>query len=1348
MATNRRDIELLISAKETTGRSFQQVSSNIAELNDLLAKQVVQAQKGEISLNELRQTQEKLAQAGRDLASIQGQVDAYNRLVASTDKVEKSATTAAAKLEAFKTELASSEKTTEAQERKLQRLEAAVTKTGAALDRNRADVAAQAEVLQRAGIATDQLETAQTGVVNSARQVGAGLVQANAAIDGFAANVTRLKDAEQALAAQSGFDRKIAEAQRLGEASRFVQLFGDAIQTAKTADNQLAALTGFRAVGQMASEAANDVSRFVQSGEAMAVSATRVAAGLQAIIDPSAAALRNLDGVEQAIRDADAASAAGVKNATILNNAYNNLAEASAALLRQGALVDSFKQQEAQVALTRAQFEQAQADVRRLGQAMQQADVPTEELARDLAAAEARLETAGRALAADEARLGTFTIALRDAGINTEDLTAELQRLEAAATTTGDAMARIEAATGRNGARTNGFLGLKPQDLVNVGYQVNDIVVSLMSGQKPLTVFVQQGAQLAQIPGFLSAIAGMAARFAPLIAAALAVAAALREMYTDAERFKQAQKDLATLPNGGALDPASYAAAQEALEILGIKAEDARKAMLAFASEGFPLDQITEYTTAAAQLAERLGVDVTQATEMLIGVQQGGIDVVYDLAEKTHDLTTADLDHAEALFEAGKAAEARQFVLDRVAERNAQIAKDSQSIWTPAVNNLKTAWSNFIGWLGSWVAPILDRINGLVLTAARNITFLTGLMAGKGIDEALAQSNAVGVKTPQARGENDQQLRDRRYTADLEDQYVIQKNLTREQRLQRAEAEARAKAQAAGVSKSVEDLAAAKARTAEEYKLNQEAEKGSKKRDAAAAKAARAAKAEQNRREAAQRQLANQLRQLDRAALSGSSASLAERLEAIDEKYGSIYDSMKKLQGLGVSTGPDGRSLAEITKEVEATKQRLKDEATIKFYQEQANLLTKQRSDEIDRLNDKQVRGAVSVKDAVAEAAEINGRLSPQIVTAAQQALTIAKQIAGANPSPEMVSWIASLERIITNEGSSDIVAKVGLEGLSVQSDKLNDLLKQRDELVSGYQTLYQLGVRTAGETRTALSTAFKDSATDIQPVLDQLRQMVELLHQQKDELTGLPILTDTAYASWLAKIDAVNAGLTQQTTTLSTLETQVFNGVAQAGVNAFDSLTNGLAGVIRGTESWGDAFEAVGMSILQTLADITAAIAQAIIKFLILRALEAAAGLPPGTLSGGGSAGGGLFGLFHNGGTVGGSSATVRSGVSPLAFAGAPRFHDGTAAGLGLRKDEYAAVLKKGEEVLTEDDSRHVSNFGQGGGGGGGQAPSLKQVLVLQPEEIANAMQGRAGQRTIVTAIRANKETIKQMLK
>lgn len=86
---------------------------------------------------------------------------------------------------------------------------------------------------------------------------------------------------------------------------------------------------------------------------------------------------------------------------------------------------------------------------------------------------------------------------------------------------------------------------------------------------------------------------------------------------------------------------------------------------------------------------------------------------------------------------------------------------------------------------------------------------------------------------------------------------------------------------------------------------------------------------------------------------------------------------------------------------------------------------------------------------------------------------------------------------------------------------------------------------------------------------------------------------------------------------------------------------------------------------------------------------------------SGGGDSGGGFFSMiasfFHTGGVVGGGSS--KAVVNPMAFIGAPRYHTGGLP--GLKSDEVAAVLQKGEEVLTASDPRHTKNGGRGTGGG-----------------------------------------------
>ncbi len=356
---NRRDIELLISARETTGRSFKAVTSNIDALNRKIEEQVAAAERGEGSLQELKKAQQDLAQAGRDLSALQGQIDSYKRLEDQQKKNSVAAESAAADFAKLKAELAGLETVTAKQERALAGLEKKVRTTSTAYERSTVDIGKQAEVLNRAGIEVGQLDAAQTKIVASARAAGAGFVALGTSIDSYSDNLRLARETEQNLAAQNAFATKLAQARELGEASRFVQLYAQAVGTVAQTDNQLAALNGFRAVGQQAAEASRDVSQFVQVGKTMGIATNEIAQGLRNIIQPGTEALRTLDGVEAAIATAAAQATAEKGSVAGFSNALNELSAASSALVQQGGLIDAFQRQGAAVAAASAQFESA-----------------------------------------------------------------------------------------------------------------------------------------------------------------------------------------------------------------------------------------------------------------------------------------------------------------------------------------------------------------------------------------------------------------------------------------------------------------------------------------------------------------------------------------------------------------------------------------------------------------------------------------------------------------------------------------------------------------------------------------------------------------------------------------------------------------------------------------------------------------------------------------------------------------------------------------------------------------------------------------------------------------------------
>jgi tape measure domain-containing protein len=185
--------------------------------------------------------------------------------------------------------------------------------------------------------------------------------------------------------------------------------------------------------------------------------------------------------------------------------------------------------------------------------------------------------------------------------------------------------------------------------------------------------------------------------------------------------------------------------------------------------------------------------------------------------------------------------------------------------------------------------------------------------------------------------------------------------------------------------------------------------------------------------------------------------------------------------------------------------------------------------------------------------------------------------------------------------------------------------------------------------------------------------------------------------------------------------------GIGQGIDNSLNALQESLTKVAQGTAKWGDVFKAVGQTILQTLADVLAEIAKAILRQQILIALRSI-GVP----------------VAHSGMVVGQGSNRSRN-VSPTWFANAPRYHSGGL--VGLRPDEYPAILQKNEEVLSKSDPRNVMNGGLAARGG---AATMAQrfVLVDDRSRVAEAMAGAEGEQVTIMHLRKNLPTVRSMLK
>lgn len=192
-----------------------------------------------------------------------------------------------------------------------------------------------------------------------------------------------------------------------------------------------------------------------------------------------------------------------------------------------------------------------------------------------------------------------------------------------------------------------------------------------------------------------------------------------------------------------------------------------------------------------------------------------------------------------------------------------------------------------------------------------------------------------------------------------------------------------------------------------------------------------------------------------------------------------------------------------------------------------------------------------------------------------------------------------------------------------------------------------------------------------------------------------------------------------------------VFQSAIQGIVGAFESFAQAIA-------NGENAFQAFGQAALQVLAQVLQQIAAAIIQMQILKMLQGFGGGigQMATAMLGGMAG-------HTGGVVGSKAIGAGNRVGrPDWMRSALTYHTGGMA--GFAPDEVSATLKKGEEILTEEDPRHRNNLG--GGSTADKGGRLTQVLAIGEKQVQE-MLNQYGGDAVLTHIKSNAPTIRRML-
>lgn len=311
------------------------------------------------------------------------------------------------------------------------------------------------------------------------------------------------------------------------------------------------------------------------------------------------------------------------------------------------------------------------------------------------------------------------------------------------------------------------------------------------------------------------------------------------------------------------------------------------------------------------------------------------------------------------------------------------------------------------------------------------------------------------------------------------------------------------------------------------------------------------------------------------------------------------------------------------------------------------------------------------------------------------------------------------------------------------------EALSARNDTIRSVNRLEELGEITLTEKQNLTKKAYDDTRKSILEAAAALEKTI-------DPAT----MSETEIAKLTARVKELRAETKYVDPFWKGLKDTFTNSFASAGETFFNSVSDAIGGAIAKTKEWKDAWQGIKNAAANFFAQLLKDIANYIIKAQLAKlasslfggtgigdffglakpaasAATSAAGAATTATSSTGFLGLGFLGL-HGGGVVG---RRPESGRAPSSWwAGAPRYHSGTI--VGLAPDEQAAILKRGEEVLSAESPRNILNGGTAGG------VSIRNVLVDDRAKVPEAMAGAHGERVIIQHVIRNAATIRELVR
>ncbi|UPJ65227.1 phage tail length tape measure family protein [Bradyrhizobium sp. 191] len=273
---------------------------------------------------------------------------------------------------------------------------------------------------------------------------------------------------------------------------------------------------------------------------------------------------------------------------------------------------------------------------------------------------------------------------------------------DASAAVTGVTTAAANANTATKSANDNvaKSAGLARHEMVNLSRQIQDVGVSLASGQSPFTVLVQQGTQVADIfasstgtvGGFFGQVtSGLGKILTPARLVAGSIAAIALTAATATISWQDSQKATAAGLQGigrasGATIGDINRIAESSRSFGSVSTSSAREFAIALAATGkIGVENIELLTSQAKNFSNILGTDIPKAGEYVAKVFASPGEGAKELAQRIGGIDAATIKYVATLEQQGDRQAAIKALYDAVAPSIAKTV-DQTGFWGKALN--------------------------------------------------------------------------------------------------------------------------------------------------------------------------------------------------------------------------------------------------------------------------------------------------------------------------------------------------------------------------------------------------------------------------------------------------------------------------------------------------------------------------------------------------------------------------------------------------------------------------------------------------------------------------------------